>query len=89
MFLHIGNGKLIKQNQIIGIFDIDTATVAIKTKKWIAKQQKENKVVTVNYEIPKSFILMDDKDDNKVYLSQLAPKTLVARMNKIGINKIN
>ena len=89
MFLHIGNGKLIKKDHIIGIFDFDTATIAIKTKKWLTKKQKENKINVVNNELPKSFILMDKSENDSVYLSQLAPKTLVSRTNKIGINKIN
>lgn len=89
MFLHIGNGKLIKKDRIIGIFDFDTATVAAKTKKWLSEKQKEKKIISVNYELPKSFILMDKSDGSKIYLSQLSPKTLVSRTDKIGINKIN
>ena len=87
MFVHVGNGKLIKKEQIIGIFDFDTATVAIKTKKWLSKKQKEKKIVSINYEIPKSFIIMDKKDNSRVYLSQLSPKTIVLRTKKLGITK--
>ena len=32
MYLHIGNGKSVKQKNIIGIFDLDTATVSKITK---------------------------------------------------------
>ena len=81
MYLHIGNGKLIKQEKIIGIFDFDTSTVTKKTKNWIAKKEKEKKVITISYELPKTFILMDDSEDNIVYLSQLSSKTLVSRTN--------
>lgn len=88
MYLHVGNGKLIKQEKIIGIFDFDTSTVTKKTKKWIAKKEKEKKVITISYELPKTFILMDDSENNVVYLSQLSSKTLVSRANKNGISKI-
>ena len=88
MYLHIGNGKLIKQEEIIGIFDFDTATITKNTKKWISKKQQDKKIELVTMDIPKSFILMSEKEDNKVYLSQLSPKTLVSRAGKIGINKI-
>lgn len=89
MYLHIGNGKLIKQEQIIGIFDFDTATISKKTKKWLSQKQKENKIEIVTMDIPKSCILMSDEEGGKVYLSQLSPKTLMSRTNKVGINKIN
>ena len=35
MYLHIGNGESIKKENIIGIFDLDTATVSGITKKYI------------------------------------------------------
>ena len=33
--------------------------------------------------------LNTEEENGKVYLSQLSPKTLISRTNKIGINKIN
>ena len=89
MYLHIGNGKLIKQEQIIGIFDFDTATISKKSKLWLSNKQKEKKIESITLDIPKSFILMSEEENGKVYLSQLSPKTLISRTNKIGINKIN
>ena len=41
MYLHIGNGVSIKDEDIIGIFDLDSATVSRITKKFINKKQKE------------------------------------------------
>ena len=35
MYLHIGNGVSIKTDDIIGIFDLDTATVSQNTKIYI------------------------------------------------------
>ena len=35
MYLHIGNGKNIRKNAIIGIFDLDTATISKESKKFI------------------------------------------------------
>ena len=40
MYLHIGNGKSVKQKDIIGIFDLDTATVSKITKDFINKRQR-------------------------------------------------
>ena len=40
MYLHIGNKKSIKKDKIIGIFDLDTATVSGISKDFINKKQK-------------------------------------------------
>ncbi len=86
MYVHIGNGKIVKQEEIIGIFDFDTATISKHTKKWIVTKQNNSKIETITTDIPKSVVLMKE---GKVYLSQLAPKTIVSRTKRIGINKIN
>ena len=39
MYLHVGKGKTVKEKEIIGIFDLDTATVSSVTKKFINKKQ--------------------------------------------------
>ena len=43
MFLHVGNGKSIRKNKIIGIFDLDTSTVSKITKKFISEKEKSGK----------------------------------------------
>ena len=40
MYLHIGNKKSVKKKDIIGIFDLDTATVSGITKRFINKNQR-------------------------------------------------
>ena len=39
MYLHIGNKKSIKSEKIIGIFDLDTATVSSISKDFINRKQ--------------------------------------------------
>ena len=80
MYLHIGNGKSVKKKDIIGIFDLDSTTVAKKTRDYLAKAQKEGRVREVSYELPKSFIVCREKDGrNIVYLSQISTSTLLKR----------
>ena len=87
MFLHIGGGKNLRKTEIIGIFDMDTATVAAHTKNFLSSAQRSGKIVNVSDELPKSFILTGKplsafagkKDEERVYLSQLAPQTLAQR----------
>jgi len=78
MYIHLGNNKLIREKDIIGIFDMDNATVSRVTQRFLNNAQKEGRLISTVDEIPKSVILTKDK----VYLSQLAPKSLYGRLTK-------
>ena len=81
MFLHAGNGRNIRQRDIIGIFDMDNATVSHVTRKYLSASQKNESVEAVADEIPKSFILYFDGDEEKVCFSPLSTSALLGRMN--------
>ena len=55
---------------IIGIFDMDKATVSQITRKFLSGIQKKNKLTAVTGEIPKSFILTDRRQ--RIHVSDIA-----------------
>lgn len=75
MYLHIGENTVITDQDIIGIFDIDTSTVNKATRDYLATAEKQNRVKNVNYDLPKSFIVTDDT----VYVSPINTSTLNKR----------
>ena len=77
MFLHAGNNRSIRLKNIIGIFDMDTATVSQDTKKFLKKAEKDGATEMLVPEIPKSFILTDD---GEVLFSQISTSSLVGRI---------
>ena len=79
MYLHIGNGKSVKSRDVIGIFDLDTATVSSQTKKFINKMQKEKKVEYKDSDLPRAFILIKEKGEVKVRLSRISTTGLKSR----------
>ena len=80
MYLHLGGDKVVKTKDIIGIFDMDTSTVQKNTRDYLQKAEKSGEVVTVSYELPKSFILCSEKKrSQKVYISQISSATLQKR----------
>lgn len=84
MYLHLGHDTVIKQNDILGIFDMDTATVSKNTRDYLSKKEKDGKCVTVSFELPGSFVVCTDKDKNEtVYISQLSASTLYKRTEDI------
>ncbi len=78
--LHIGAGYLINTGQIIGIFDLDKTTYGPRTREFLAKAEKAGRVISAGYELPKSFLVCNEKGITTVYLSQLAVSTLQKRM---------
>ncbi len=81
MYLSLGNNYVIKNKDIIGIFDIDNTTVSKKTKNYLYNSDKRGEVTTVSYELPKSFIVTSNKKNkNKLYISQLSTQTVIKRM---------
>ncbi len=66
-----------REETIVGIFDMDTATMGPATKEFLSSSQREGRVVLTTYELPKSFILTVD---DMVTLSQLSTSALAGRI---------
>jgi hypothetical protein len=81
MYLHIGNGKSVKRKDIIGIFDLDTATVSKITKNFINKSQKEGKVSYFDSDLPRAFLLLDENKETRVRLSRISTTGLKQRLD--------
>ena len=80
MYLHLGEETVVRMKDIIGIFDIENTSISKHTKDFLARSEKGGKVVTVSYEMPKSFVVCQDEDEEKVYISQISAATLKKRM---------
>lgn len=81
MFLHLGQYTVVRTDEIVGIFDIDNTTVSKHTRKYLAEAEKQKKVVNVSIELPKSFVVCNKNGNEKVYISQLSPTTLIKRFS--------
>ena len=58
MRLSLGAGVSVAAEDILGIFDMDTATVSPVTKKFLNTAQKNGCVSVVGEELPKSFVIV-------------------------------
>ena len=86
MYLHLGENKIIRKADIVGIFDSDTATVSKTTRKFLTDAERRGDLETVG-DVPKSFTVVSGKKDEKIYFSQLSSKTLAHRAD--GDDDIN
>ncbi len=81
MFLHVGNNKNIRERDIIGIFDMDNATVSTISRKFLSENQKKGLVTSANDEIPKSFVIYRDGEKVNICFSQLSSAALYGRLS--------
>ena len=82
MYLHIGNNRNIRKSTVIGIFDLDNATLSRITRKYLNGMQKEYLLESASYEIPKSFVLYEEHGESKVCFSPLSALALRGRMEE-------
>lgn len=82
MFLHVGNNKNILLECVVGIFDMDNATLSAITRKYLSANEKAGLSQSASLEeLPKSFILYQDKDGKyKICYSQLSSAALRGRL---------
>ncbi len=83
MYLHLGQDVLIKKDDIIGIFDMDKATISKRTRDFLAEKEKRQLVVNVAIDLPKSFIICKSGQEVLVYISQISAQTLLKRCSFI------
>ena len=65
---------------MLGVFDMDNATVSPVTRAYLSNAQRSARVISVSYDIPKSFIVYLDEDGTKIYFSPLSESSLMGRM---------
>lgn len=89
MFLHLGQDTVIIEDDIIGIFDLDTTTVSKPTRDYLKTMQKSGNVVNVSYDLPKSFIITCKKNSKKktMFISPISTATLLKRSENVNYLK--
>ena len=84
MYIHLGQETVVNEKDIIGIFDLESTTISKRTRDFLNKAEKKKQVTTVSYELPKSFILCQENNETKIYISQISSSTLLKRTNYLN-----
>ena len=79
MYLNIGNDMAVREQSIIGIFDLDNTSTSRRTREFLNLAEKEGQVVPCD-DLPKSFILTDEYNMQRIFLTSLSASTLEKRM---------
>ena len=80
MYLHLGQSVAVPHREILGIFDLDNASWAYKTREFLERAEQEGRVISVCDDLPRSFVLVgEEKGTSTVYISQLSSAALLRR----------
>ena len=67
MYLHLGQETVVNEKEVIGIFDLDTTTVSLKTREFLRINDKKGNMEYISSEIPKTFVVTASKENKKVF----------------------
>ena len=84
MYLHLGQDTVVRDCDIIGIFDLDITTQSIRTRHYLNTAEKRGEVRYVTEDLPKSFVVAGQRASQRVYISQLSSGTLLRRVEQFS-----
>ena len=80
MYIDIGGDMAVREQCILGIFDLDNASWSHRTRTFLEKAEREGRVTALGDDLPRSFVLAEDRAGRPtVYLTPLSPAALCAR----------
>ena len=83
MYLHLGQNVMVRNQDVLGIFDLDNTTWSFRTRRFLERAEQEGRVIALGDDLPRSFVLADGREDGPVvYLTPLSPAALSARAER-------
>jgi len=83
MYLHLGQNVMVRNQDIIGIFDLDNTTWSFRTRRFLGRAEQEGRVIAVGDDLPRSFVLTDEEEAGSiVYITALSSTALSARAER-------
>lgn len=81
MYLHLGGDVVVRDCSIVGIFDLERASVSRQTREFLSATNNDS-VVTVSYDMPRSFVLCNEDGKDVIYITAISAATLKLRYEK-------
>ena len=71
---------MVSDQEILGIFDLDNASWAYKTREFLNRAEQEGRAIWLTDDLPRSFVLVDSRwGEPVVYFSPLSSGVLAGR----------
>ena len=81
-YLHLGHGCVVRDDEIVGVFDLDITSQSHLTRRYLAACEKEGEVESASDDLPKSFVVCEGGGRRKLILSPMNTATLLKRANE-------
>lgn len=78
MYLPIGDSVVVPYSSLLGVFDLDNATYAKRTREFLERSEEDGRLVTLGQRLPASLVVTD----GTVYLSPVSAQTLNRRLSE-------
>ena len=79
MYLYLGKHTVVPCADVVGIFDMETATPSKITKEFLNRAQAEGAIAAVGENLPATMVVCRSETRTRVYLSQISTATLRKR----------
>ncbi len=86
--MHLGQSCLVDGREIVGIFDLDNASWAYKTREFLERAEREGRTVWLTGDLPRSFVVTEGKAGPSVYISPLSAAVLSGRAERGGFENL-
>lgn len=81
MLLHIGEGTLVRAENVVGFFDIDGDVTPEDTRAFLRQAEAEGVVELLTTDVPSAIVVtMEPPAGRRVYVTRVSAATLAARL---------
>ena len=79
MYIQIGQNTVVREDAVIGVFDMDNTTASHITRRFLYGAERDGLVEDAGEDLPRSFVLCHERGESRVYLSPNSTATLSRR----------
>ena len=80
-YLQLEKGESIEKSEIIGIFDIESASMAQGTKELFKRKEDEHGVISLSNDLPRSFLVVDGEYADSIYITGISTESIKKRLD--------
>ncbi len=84
MYIQIGDDFTVRDQTLVGVFDLDHTSASLKTRRFLHAAQEQGELVETTQELPKSFLLTAEYGLQRVYLTKYNAAVLEKRFRDAG-----
>ncbi len=82
MYVSIGSDMAVRDESIVGIFDLDVTSSSKHTRDFLRRAEEGGQVLAVTGELPKAFVVTREFPMDRVYLTQFSASTIEKRSKR-------